>query len=633
MRFSIRSKLILVIGGPLVAVYLLMLGLNHRAAKETALRNMRDHLTELTSHHAVRFDGMFSTVAQVAQCVGGFLSAQPDTTEERIYSLLRYAVEHGPKVYGACVAFEPNAFRPDRPRFAPYVCKGEKGLRSLDTGRAYDYLRWDWYLIPRLLDRPSWTDPYYDEGAGNILMSTYSVPFGEGGKIRGVTTVDISLESLRDDVSATATGGGYCVIVSQSGTFISHPNKSYIMRETIFSLAEWYEMPDLAELGREMIAGKQGFRRVADVHTRQPKWIFFAPIPSCGWSFAAVMSEDEVLAPVYADLRRQMSLMFIGLVLIVGTILLTAIRITRPIEELAQAVRKVAAGDLDAHVTQTHARDEIGDFARAFNKMLADLKAHVEALTRETAAREAVESELRIARTIQASLLPRTFPPFPHRKEFSLHAVNAPAKQVAGDFFDFYFVTDNHLLITIADVSGKGVPAALFMAVTRTLLRNLIQSDMGPADALAKANNILAQDNDESMFVTLFLGIYDTQTGRLRYANAGHNPPHHLGPGGKMHPSIKATGPILGVIEGQEFSENEVRINAGDLLVMYTDGVTEAQTRDGELYSDERFRDLLAHHATEAPEQLCKTIVEAVNRYQGDNQYDDITLLILQRNL
>ncbi len=634
MRVSIRTKFILAVGVPLTIIYLVVLVVDYRANKGKAILEMETHFTELTAHRAAVLDGRFSTVAQVARSLATFLTTRPDISEKRIFELLRNTVKENPRVYGSCIAFEPKTFDTERVRFAPYVCRDREGLRSIDIGReSYDYLQWDWYLIPRLLMRPIWTDPFYDEGAGNILMCTYSAPFKKNETMWGVATVDISLESLREELRELKIGGGYCAIVGQNGVFVAHPDKALIMRETIFSLAEWHEMPDMADLGRNMTAGRRGIRRVKSFQTGKPQWVVYAPIPSCGWSFAAFLPEDEVMAPVYADVRLNSAVLAGEMLVVVGLILLTAIRITRPISRLAKAVHEVAAGNLNVRATGINTRDEIGEFAQAFNKMVGDLKAHVEALTRESAAREAVESELRIARNIQTSLLPRTFPPFPHRKEFDLHAVNVPAKQVAGDFFDFYFITEETLLITIADVSGKGIPAALFMAVTRTLLRNLTQSGLGPREALNRANNIIVRDNDETMFVTLFLGLYNTRTAEMRFSNAGHNPPYLLSSKGDIRAVIKPTGPVLGVIEGQDFGESEVRLDVGDLLVLYTDGVTEAHSPANELYGTKRFEELLAQNASEKVEPLCKIIVAAVNDFQKENQYDDMTLLALHRNL
>ena len=630
MRFPIRSKLILAICAPLTILYLIVLVVDYRIGKAAAIERMEERLTELTAHHAARFDGQFSTVAQVARSTATFLSTRPDTDEKKLYDLLEALVKSSLRVYGSCIAFAPNKFQADRARFAPYVCRDKGGFRSLDTG--YDYTLWDWYLIPRLLQRPVWTDPFCDVGAGNITMCTYSVPFTKDGAFWGVATVDISLESLREEISALRIGGGYCAIIGHNGVFVSHPDERLIMRETMFSLAEWHRMPEYTELGQEMIKGGRGIRRIRDFRTMEPKWVIYAPIPSCGWSFAAVMPEDQLLRPVYAKLRRNTFVLLGEMGLVVCLIMLTAIRITRPIESLAKTVHEVARGNLEVQATDIRTRDEIGEFALAFNKMVRDLKAHVEALTRETAAREAVESELRIARNIQRSLLPRTFPPFPNRKEFDLHAVNVPAERVAGDFFDFYFIHQDSLLITIADVSGKGIPAALFMAVTRTLLRNLARSGLSPGAILKAANDILAEDNDESLFVTIFLGLYNTRTGRLRFANAGHNPPYVLNAQGEILALGKATGTVLGVMPGYEYQEADLQLDPGHVLMLYTDGVTEAHSPGGEQYGKERFEGLLSRHAAEKVERLCGIIVETVNDFQKGNQHDDVTLLVLRRN-
>ena len=170
------------------------------------------------------------------------------------------------------------------------------------------------------------------------------------------------------------------------------------------------------------------------------------------------------------------------------------------------------------------------------------------------------------------------------------------------------------------------------MAVTRTLLKNLAQSGLGPAQVLQRANALLVQDNDESMFVTLFVGLYDTKTGRLQYANGGHNPPYLLDAQGNVLSVCKATGPIVGVIEGQDFAQGEIKIEVGNELVLYTDGVTEAHAEGGELFGEKRFEKLLSQHAGEKVERLCDVIVKTVNEYQKGNQYDDITLLVLRRN-
>ena len=316
--------------------------------------------------------------------------------------------------------------------------------------------------------------------------------------------------------------------------------------------------------------------------------------------------------------------------LLMIVLLVVAVQITKPIERLAQAVRRMAQGDLDARV-DIKSRDEIGEFAQAFNGMLDDLKKHIDALTRETAAREAVESELRVARSIQASLLPRVFPPYPDREEFDLHALNISAKEVAGDFFDYFFVNKDVLAIVMADVSGKGVPAALFMAVTRTLIKNLATSDLPPRDVIIRANRILLEDNDRGMFVTLFLGYYDTRTGELTYVNAGHNPPYRVSASGALECFGKASGPPLGVFDLLSYEEQRITLDIGELLVLYTDGVTEAQAPNGEMLEEEGLEELLKANASQPVGKVCAVIVERVEEFQEGILHDDVTILALRR--
>ncbi len=362
-----------------------------------------------------------------------------------------------------------------------------------------------------------------------------------------------------------------------TGTFVYHPEESFVLAESIFSLAEWYRLPELADLGREMIAGKQGVVRLPDYQTGRPKWYAFASVPAAGWSLAAVIPEEEVLAPVRSRLSRQAYLLLAGLGVILILVVLVSNWITRPLERLAAVVKTVAQGNLDVRVEGIRSHDEIGQFAATFNQMVIDLKANIEATIRETKARQLIERELQVARQIQTSLLPLLRPPFPNRPEFSLDADNEPAEVMAGDFYDFWLLDDQHLAVVIADVSGKGVPAAMFMAVARTTLRNFTTPGRSPREVLNIANRLIAADNKETMFVTIFYGHYHISTGELVFANAGHNPPYLVRQNGRIESLGPSTGPMLGVFPEAEYEDAHAVLEPDDLLLLYTDGVTEAQ--------------------------------------------------------
>jgi len=292
------------------------------------------------------------------------------------------------------------------------------------------------------------------------------------------------------------------------------------------------------------------------------------------------------------------------------------------------AVRVLGGGDLHSRVGGTHRRDELGELSRAFNGMVRALAHHIEARMREAAARKAVESELQVAREIQASLLPAGLP---DRPELELHATVVPAREVAGDFFDFFYVSENVLAIVIADVSGKGVPASIFMAVSRTVIRDHALAGLAPAEVLNRANHLLAQGNERMMFVTIFFAHYDISTGRLVYANAGHNPPCLAGPADGVRSLGSPTGPILGVFENERYTQKQVQLQPGESVVLYTDGVTEAMDAEGRPFRLEHLARILADNPKASPEEICGLVVQSVETHRRHEQQDDVTMLVLRR--
>jgi len=634
MRFPLRVKLVLAICLPLLAVYLTVLLLEYRSSTQETLRQVEQYLTKVSAQEALALDEQLSSVAQIARTTERLLQSSGSRDRADLERLARAHVLAEPQLFGFGVALEAPETAGAAGRLAHYVCRSpdDAQLRSMDIASvAYDYLRSDWYLLPKLLRQPAWTDPYFDEGLGRILMCSYSVPLLRNDQFEGVVVADVSLERVRRQVCQTHYRGEYRFLISSTGTFVYHPNEAYVMAESVFSLAEWYHQPELAEVGRAMIAGQQGVVRILDPQTGEPKWCAFASVPAAGWSLGAMIPEQEALAPMRDRLRHQLYVMLAGLGVILTSIILLSSWITRPLERLAAAVRKVAGGQLDIQLEGIRSRDEIGELAATFNRMVIDLKANIEATVRETAAREAIERELQVARQIQTSLLPMLRPPFPHRREFSLHADNEPAKFMAGDFFDFWLLDDQHLVVVIADVSGKGVPAAMFMAVARTTLRNFSTPGCSPREVLLTANRLIAADNEEMMFVTIFYGHYHIPSGELVYVNAGHNPPALVRRDGRVQLTCDSTGPMLGVFPEAEFGEGRMVLEPGDLLLMYTDGVTEACDPQGQFFGDAGLTALLARLHAKSVGAICEDVLREVNEHRRNEGQDDVTLVALRR--
>jgi len=244
-----------------------------------------------------------------------------------------------------------------------------------------------------------------------------------------------------------------------------------------------------------------------------------------------------------------------------------------------------------------------------------------------------IQNDLEIARDIQQSIIPRQFPPFPGRTDFELYASMNAAKSVGGDFYDFFLIDEDHLGIVMADVSDKGIPAAIYMAVSRTIIHASAIKEMEPQECLYFSNNLLAKDNENSMFVTVFYGILNTKTGVMKYSNAGHNPPYILEKDGGIKLIEPTHDKVLGIIENCKFKTKSINLNPGDGLFLFTDGVTEAMNPDFKLYTEEKLEGLLAEIKEGSPEEIIDTVYKSVKDHaSGAVQSDDITMLALRYN-
>jgi len=588
------------------------------------------HLAQATANRIDRVLGATEKIPQDLSIVMEHLS--PET--EGLKTFMTTLLEKNDEIYGMAVAFEPYAYSRDMKCFAPYLCRDNGKIASANL--SYEYFYWDWYQIPRELGRASWIEPYFDEGAGNILMSTYALPFyqgvGETRKLKGIVTADISLSWLKAIVSSIKIGKtGYAFLISKNGTFVTHPNSDLIMNESIFSVAESRKDNSLREIGREMIAGKSGFARSVDMISGVESWMAYAPLPSSGWSLAVIFPESEVMADITLLNQRVIFLGIGGFLLLYIIIIWIARGITRPLRDLTDAAATIAGGNLDAVLPPVRTKDEVGMLASSFYTMKDSLKEHIRNLTETTAAKERIESELRLAHDIQMGILPRVFPAFPHRREFDIYAAIVPAKEVGGDLYDFFFMDDDHLCFTIGDVSGKGVPASLFMAVTKILIKAKAVKGLTPETILARVNEDLSIDNPSMMFVTLFLGILDVTNGEIVYCNGGHNPPYIIRADGEITQLEGTKGMALGVMEDLTYQSKNITLKKGDNLFLYTDGVTEAVNQQDELFSEKRLEMGLSDLRDQSLKEIISGIMERLEVFsKGVPQADDITMLALK---
>ncbi|MBM3119750.1 MAG: HAMP domain-containing protein [Chloroflexi bacterium] len=344
----------------------------------------------------------------------------------------------------------------------------------------------------------------------------------------------------------------------------------------------------------------------------------------------------QVTAEAILDLLRWAGLASV-VILLVGTVtsVFMVRRLTSPVSLLCTGARVVGSGEYQTNVINPVAKrnDELGELARTFQDMVESLKLHMKELERTTAAKERIESELRVATEIQTSMLPRTFPPFPDRKEFDIFATMTPAREVGGDFYDFFFVDENKLCFDIGDVCGKGIPAALFMAISKTLLKTEALRGLSPDQILTRVNDILYPDNELSMFFTGFCVILNTKNGEMLYANGGHNPPLICTADGAFQFIEMSKSLVVGVMPDAKFECQKLILKPNDVIFMYTDGVTEAVNLEEYLFSSDRLKNCLSNLKDRDPTYIINTIkVEIETFTRGMPQSDDITMLALRFN-
>jgi len=634
---GLALKLIISIFSSIAVIFLFIFLYNYRISRIIVEKNLKTNAENLTKSGVSQIEKILYSIQKIPDNYSQIIQ-NSDYSQDELVKLLKQEVELNPEIYGAALAFEPYFTDKNEKYYMPYYYRKQGKLDLIFLGdERYDYFTMDWYQIPKELNHPVWSEPYFDEGAGNTIMSTYSVPLYrtvEGKKqFIGILTADVSLDWLQNFVNSIKVyQSGYAFMISQNGTIVTHPMKELIMNETIFSIAEAQNSSQLRVIGRNMISGKTSFAELEyhNVKTGKLSWLAYAPVKLNGWSIGIVFPVDEFMADVNSLYTRVLVLGIGGGLIILIVIILISRSITRPLRSLTQAAKKIAEGNFNVELPDIKTHDEMKELHDSFVYMQKELAEYIVNLKETTSAREKIESELRIAREIQMGMIPHIFPPFPNLSQIDLFAVLKPAKEVGGDLYDFFLIGEDKLCFAIGDVSGKGVPASLFMAVTRTLLRSVSDKGGSPSVFVSSLNKSLSYNNESSMFVTFFCGILNLNTGELKFSNAGHNPPFLVRENGAVEMFELTKSIPIGLFEDIRYSESIVHLNKGDKIFMYTDGVTEAENCEKVLYSDKRLIGILQNNNTNSPEQLIKVVEEDVAVHVGKHtQSDDITMMTI----
>jgi sigma-B regulation protein RsbU (phosphoserine phosphatase) len=612
-------------------IFIAALGFLFYQSREAVRQEAISHATQILDKTSLRVEGILNRAEVATQMTVWLIQRHPDKADSMfVYS--RGMLQNNPDFYTCSIAFEPYYFKEYGRYFSAYAKHVGDSIRTLQGGSEYyQYFFMDWYLMPKLLEKPCWTEPYMDLDAPTntyeMVTSYCQAIKNKQGEFIGVINTSLSLNWLSHTISAVKPyPNSYSIMIGRGGTYFVHPDTTKITRQTIFT--QTMETPDTAmtALGHAMQRGEEGMKHMNI--DGNDCYVFYKPLGKTGCSMAIVCPESDIFGGFDRLRHTVMGIVFVGLLLMLYIFIKIITRELSPLHRLAKEAETIASGQFDTKLPDFQRNDEIGMLSHSFGNMQQSLVRYIEELKETTAQKASIESELNVASNIQMSMLPSVFP---DREGLDMFASMTPAKEVGGDLYG-YLLKDDKLYFCVGDVSGKGVPASLFMAQVTRLFRTLANQMITPADICTQMNEALSgEENLTCMFVTLFIGLVDLNTGHLSFCNAGHNPPV-IG-GGEHHGDFLQMLPNfpIGVMPGLEFEGEEIGSIKGRPLFIYTDGLNEAENREHGQFGDDHLIDILRNTHFDTARQVVETLAAKVEEHRdGADPNDDLTMMCLR---
>ena len=630
-KLSVRVSLWVVMFA--AVIFIAALGFLFYQSREAVRQEAISRATQILDKTSLRVEGILNRV-EVATYMTEWLVQRHTNKADSMFVYSRGMLQNNPDFYNCSIAFEPYHFKDQGRYFSAYSKHDGDSIRTIQGGSDnYQYFFMDWYLMPSLLKRPCWTEPYMDLDTRtntSEMVTSYCMAIKDNqDQFVGVINTSLSLNWLSQTISAVKPyPNSYSIMVGRGGTYFVHPDSTKITRQTIFTQTILQPDTALTALGHAMQRGEEGIKQMNI--DGEDSYVFYKPLGKTGCSMAIVCPESDIFGGFDRLRRTVMTIVCVGLLLMLYFFIRIITRELSPLRRLAREAETIASGQFDTQLPDLGRTDEIGQLSHSFGNMQQSLVRYIEELKDTTAQKASMENELQVASGIQMSMLPSKFP---DREGLDMYASMTPAKEVGGDLYN-YLLKDDSLYFCLGDVSGKGVPASLFMAQATRLFRTLANQQMAPADICTHMNEALSGDeNPTSMFVTLFVGLVDLKSGHLSFCNAGHNPPV-IG-GGEHHGDFLTMLPNfpIGVMPGLEFQGEEIENIKGRPLFIYTDGLNEAENREYEQFGDDHLLDILRNTHFDTARQVVETLAAEVERHRdGADPNDDLTMMCLRIN-
>jgi len=560
---------------------------------------------------------------------------------DRMHDIMNRMVKLNPYMRSCGIYFIENYYPQKGRLFAPYATRRDSTTiiefqNACDQGN--DYVKDEWFKNAIASEKGYWTKPFFDNDSARSPLVSYLLPIRDKNhRAVAVMGVDLSLLWLNEKIqpmetySATDTKEWdpslklYYYMTDSAGTILVHPDAKRIVNKTIQPYIT--KGPD-KHRGHLTIGDRREEEMVIDGEEVQ---VCSQVVKYTDWVISFVVPTFYIRLFGYIAAGIAITGILIGMLVVYFFGRRTIKKNVKPLTLLAASADEVAKGNFQTPLPTINSHDEIHRLRDSFGNMQRSLVRYTEELRATTTQKASMESELKIAHDIQMSMLPKTFPPYPERNDIDIYGSLKAAKGVGGDLFDFY-IRDEKLFFCIGDVSGKGVPASLFMAVTRSLFRNISAHVAIPSEIVRTLNNAMSEGNDTNMFVTVFVGVLDLTNGLLRYCNAGHDAPLLVG----RDVGVLSCQPNLpiGVVAGFEYTQQEVSIDSGTTIFLFTDGLNEAENYEHAQFGDLRIRNLaklLLNEQRHQPKRMIDAMANAVHTFVGDaEQSDDLTMLAIQ---
>lgn len=545
--------------------------------------------------------------------------------ERELFSFIDKQFIENNQLRSVCIAQDPIVGTPP----VIYQFLAGKTISKKMDGADYQFM--DWYQIPDLTNWEYWSEPWYDTYATGRILVSYSLPIQVAGN-RGILRLDMPLESLQrvaQQVKIYKTG--YAILLTNNGTIVTHPNDSLLMNYTFFDLAEELGDPALRDLGRKMCSGRTGFLRFPEQNKHPSSWYYYMPLQTNQWTLAIVVPEKELLA----DLNKLLWVFFfsaLGAFLVMsGVIYVSSLHLNYKMKPMIESFTRIGSGDFQTPIPELPHIRESEILGEAVTAMQNALHKYVENIRLVTEEKNKILDEVIFASAIQRNLVPKNTdqPLSPGR--ISSFGILEPAGEIGGDLYDYFLLDQDTYCFAIADVVGKGIVAAMTMTMVTTLLRSIAPGQGKPELILKRVNSFLIENNLESNFVTIILGIIDLPTGSMTFSNSGHVPLYIINPARELRKYSETHSTALGILKNLKIGSERVSLEPGDTIVVVTDGVTEAMSSNEDFFGYARLEAVLENLPQTHPEVTANAILTEVHAFSNQATHkDDISILAIE---